>query len=121
MSKTILVVEDSGSFRMVVKIGLEKAGYQVIEAASGEAASALLDGRVIDMVICDLNMPGMSGLDFVRHLRTTSYQHSPVIMLTTETQDDKKSQGLDIGVRAWVTKPFQPSYLIEAVHNVCPL
>lgn len=121
MSKTILVVEDSGSFRMVVKIGLEKAGYQVTEAASGEAACVLLDGRTINLVICDLNMPGMDGLDFVRHLRTTNYQFTPVIMLTTETQDDKKAQGLDIGVRAWVTKPFQPTHLIEAVHKVCPL
>ena len=115
MSKTVLIVEDSGSFRMVVKIGLERAGYQVIEAADGEQACALLDGQAIHLVICDLNMPVMDGLTFVRYMRTTAYEFTPVIML-----EAKKAEGLEIGIRAWVTKPFQPSQLIDAVQKVCP-
>lgn len=120
MSKTVLIVEDSGSFRMVVKIGLERAGYQVIEAANGEQACAQLDGRAIHLVICDLNMPVMDGLTFVRHMRTTTYSFTPVIMLTTEALETKKAEGLELGIRAWVTKPFQPSQLIDAVQKVCP-
>jgi two-component system chemotaxis response regulator CheY len=97
MSKTVLIVEDSGSFRMVVKIGLERAGYQVIEAADGEQACALLDGQAIHLVICDLNMPVMDGLTFVRYMRTTAYEFTPVIMLTTESQEQKKAESGRIG------------------------
>ncbi len=121
MSKTVLVVDDSGSFRMVVKVGLERAGYQVVDAADGQAALLRLDGVPIDLVICDLNMPDMDGLTFVRHLRESCYSSTPVIMLTSVTQQDKRIEGHSLGVRAWITKPFLPSQLTEAVRAVCPL
>jgi len=121
MSKTILIVEDSGSFRTVVKVGLEKAGYTVVDATNGQEACALLDGRAIHLVICDLNMPVMDGLSFVRHMRSTPYQFTPVIMLTTESQESKRAEGKEIGIKAWVTKPFQPTQLFYAVQKICPL
>ncbi len=120
MSKQVLIIEDSGSFRIVVKVALERSGYQVIEAADAEQACTLLDGRQIHLVVCDLNMPGMDGLAFVRYLRTTNYKFTPVIMLTTDSQADKKAEAADIGVKVWITKPFQPSYLIETINKICP-
>lgn len=121
MSKTILVVEDSGSFRMVIKVGLERAGYQVIEAVNGRVACELLDGRTIDLVVSDLNMPNMDGLSFVRHLRSSPYRDTPVIMLTTVSQAEKQAEAQELGLSAWISKPFQPTQLIDTVHQLCPL
>jgi len=121
MTKTALVIDDSGSFRMVIKVGLERAGYRVITAANGQQACDHLDGQPIDLIISDLNMPEMDGLEFVRHLRTTPYQFTPVVMLTTESQEAKRTQGMHLGIRIWVTKPFQPATLFDAVQKVCPI
>lgn len=121
MSKTVLIIEDSGSFRMVVKVALQRSGYDTIDAASADEACELLDGRPIHVIVCDLNMPGMSGLDFVRHVRSTDYKFTPVVMLTTDSQVERKAEAADLGVRAWITKPFQPTYLIEAISKLCPL
>ena len=120
MNKQVLIIEDSGSFRMVVKVALERAGYDIIEAADAEEACTLLDGRTINVIVCDLNMPGMNGIEFVRHLRTTSYKFTPVVMLTTDSQIERKAEAADMGVRVWITKPFQPTYLIEAISKLCP-
>lgn len=121
MSKHVLIIEDSGSFRMVVKVALERAGYEIIEAASADEACTLLDGRTIHVIVCDVNMPGMNGLDFVRHLRATSYKFTPVVMLTSDSQIDHKAEAADMGVRVWITKPFQPTYLIDAISKLCPV
>jgi two-component system chemotaxis response regulator CheY len=120
VSKQVLIIEDSGSFRMVVKVALERSGYEVIEAANAEEACTLLDGRTINVIVCDLNMPGMDGLTFVRYLRTTDYKFTPVAMLTTESQVSKKAEAADIGIKVWITKPFQPTYLIETISKICP-
>jgi two-component system chemotaxis response regulator CheY len=120
MSKVIMVVEDSGSFRMVVKLALQKAGYTVIEAVDGKDAVSKLTGQKINLIVCDVNMPQMDGLSFLRHLKTTAdYKFTPVIMLTTESQESKKAEGKAAGARAWITKPFQPSQLVDAVNRLC--
>jgi two-component system chemotaxis response regulator CheY len=120
MSKTIMVVDDSGSFRTVVKLALQKAGYAVIEACDGKDACAKLNGQKINLIVCDVNMPQMDGLSFLRHLKTTAqYKFTPVIMLTTESQEAKKAEGRAAGARAWITKPFQPSQLVDAVGRLC--
>ncbi|MFZ2987827.1 response regulator [Ideonella sp.] len=120
MSKTVMIVDDSGSFRTVVKLSLQKAGYAVLEAMDGKDAVSKLTGQKINLIVCDVNMPNMDGLSFVRHLKTTSaYKFTPVIMLTTESQDAKKAEGKAAGARAWITKPFQPSQLVEAVNKLC--
>jgi two-component system chemotaxis response regulator CheY len=119
MSKTILIIDDSGSFRTVVKLALQKAGYEVVEACDGEDAVGKLDGRKIHCMVCDVNMPRMDGISFVRHVKTTPYKFTPVIMLTTESQDAKKAEGKAAGARAWITKPFQPSQLVDAVGKLC--
>ncbi len=120
MSKTILVVDDSGSFRTVVKLALQKAGYTVVEACDGKDAVDKLNGQKLNLIVCDVNMPQMDGLTFLRHLKTTTaYKFTPVIMLTTESQESKKAEGKAAGARAWITKPFQPSQLVDAVNRLC--
>jgi two-component system chemotaxis response regulator CheY len=119
MSKTILIVDDSASFRTLVKLSLQKAGYEVIEAADGKDAISKL-GNKFNLVVCDVNMPNMDGLAFVRHLKAQpAHKFAPVIMLTTESQEAKKAEGRAAGVRAWITKPFQPSQLVDAVNKLC--
>ncbi|MCV2366154.1 response regulator [Paucibacter sp. DJ1R-11] len=120
MSKTILVVDDSGSFRTVVKLALQKAGYSVIEAVDGQDAVAKLTGAKINLIVCDVNMPNMDGLTFLKHVKSlAAYKFTPVIMLTTESQEAKKAEGRSAGAKAWITKPFQPSQLVDAVNKLC--
>jgi two-component system chemotaxis response regulator CheY len=120
MSKTIMIVDDSGSFRTVVKLALQKAGYAVVEAVDGQDACTKLNGQKLNLIVCDVNMPNMDGLSFLRHLKTTSaYKFTPVIMLTTESQEAKKAEGRAAGAKAWITKPFQPSQLVDAANKLC--
>lgn len=121
MSKTVLVVEDSTSFRLVVKASLEKAGYDVVDAGDGREACAKLDGRKIDLIVTDINMPHMDGFAFIAHVKTTDYKFVPILVLTTEGQRETKEQGRALGVRGWIVKPFQPSALVDAVHKLCSL
>lgn len=119
--KTILVVDDSGSFRTVVKLALQKAGYAVIEAGDGQAALGKLEGGTkVHLIVCDVNMPVMDGLTFLKQVKTlAAYKFTPVIMLTTESQEEKKAEGRAAGAKAWITKPFQPSQLVDAVNRLC--
>jgi len=118
MSNTVMVVDDSSSFRTVVTLALKRVGYGVVEASDGRDAVRKLDAQPIDLIVCDVNMPEMDGISFVRHVRgTVKHRRTPVIMLTTETSDAKKQAGRDVGANAWITKPFQPSKLVEMVGN----
>lgn len=116
MSKTILIVDDSASLRQVVSIALKGAGYEVFEACDGKDALGKLDGRKVHLVISDVNMPNMDGITFVKNLKQIpAYKFTPVIMLTTESQEGKKQEGQAAGAKAWVVKPFQPSQMLAAV------
>ena len=116
MAKTILIIDDSVSLRQVVGMALDAAGYQVIEACDGRDALDKLTGTKIHLMICDVNMPNMDGITFLKELRTLpSYKFTPVIMLTTEAGEDKKKEGQAAGARAWVVKPFKPEQLLVAV------
>jgi two-component system, chemotaxis family, chemotaxis protein CheY len=120
MAKTILVIDDSASLRQVVKMALNGAGYNVIDAGDGQAALALLDGRSIHMAICDINMPVMNGIEFVQAVKQMpAYKFMPILMLTTESQEEKKLQGKAAGAKAWMTKPFSPAQLVSAVNKLC--
>ena len=120
MAKTIMVVDDAPSLRQVVGLALKGAGYEVVEACDGRDAAAKLDGRKLNLIICDLNMPNMDGVGFLTHLKAqASYKFTPVIMLTTESAEDKKNQARAAGARAWMVKPFQPSKMLEAVAKLC--
>ena len=119
MAKTILVVDDSASLRQVVSIALKGAGYDVIEACDGKDALSKLNGAKIHLIISDVNMPNMDGISFVRTLKQmAAYKFTPVIMLTTESQESKKQQGQAAGAKAWVVKPFRPDQMLSAVQKL---
>ena len=116
MSKTILIVDDSTSFRQVVGMALQGAGYEVVEACDGKDALTKLDGRKYHLIVSDVNMPNMDGLTFAKAAKELpAYKFTPIVMLTTVTGEDKKAEGKAAGVRAWVVKPFQPPVLLDAV------
>ena len=116
MAKTIMIIDDSMSLRQVVGIALGSAGYEAIEACDGQDALAKLTGQKIHLMICDVNMPNMDGISFLKALRQNpGYKFTPVIMLTTEAGEDKKREGQAAGARAWVVKPFKPEQLLQAV------
>ena len=120
MAKTILVIDDSASLRQVVKMALTGAGYDVLEAGDGKAALALLDGRQVNMAVCDINMPIMNGIEFVKAAKQLpTYKFMPILMLTTESQDSKKEEGKAAGAKAWMVKPFSPSQLVSAADKLC--
>ena len=119
MAKTIMVVDDSISIRQVVGIALKQAGYEVFEAVDGKDALAKLTGQKVNLIISDVNMPNMDGITFVKELKTrAAYKFTPVLMLTTESQEDKKAQGQAAGARAWMVKPFKPDTLLAAVQKL---
>ena len=116
MAKTILFVEDSASVRQVMNTTLTREGYDVILACDGQDALTKLDGSKIHLIISDVNMPNMDGLSFVKAAKQMpSYKFTPIIMLTTETQEEKMNEGKAAGVKAWIVKPFQPTQLLAAV------
>jgi len=119
MAKTIMVVDDSISIRQVVGIALRQAGYEVLEACDGRDALAKLTGQKVNLIISDVNMPNLDGIGFVRELKTRpAYKFTPVLMLTTESQEEKKEQGKAAGARAWMVKPFKPEALLAAVQKL---
>ncbi|GAB4213279.1 MAG: response regulator [Rhodoferax sp.] len=120
MAQTILVIDDSASLRQVVAMALQGAGYEVLQAGDGQAALALLDGRKINMAICDVNMPRMNGIEFVKAAKALpNYRFLPILMLTTESQEAKKEEGKAAGAKAWMVKPFSPQSLLNAVSKLC--
>ncbi len=116
MAKTIMVVDDSASIRQVVSIALKGAGYDVIEACDGKDALAKMTGQKIHLIVSDVNMPNMDGISLVKEVKQhPKYKFTPIMMLTTESGDDKKQAGKDAGAKAWLVKPFQPPALLSAV------
>ena len=119
MAKTIMVVDDSASLRQVVGIALKSAGYDVIEGCDGKDALAKLTGQKVHLIISDVNMPNMDGISFVKAVKQLpNYKFTPVIMLTTESQEGKKQEGQAAGAKAWVVKPFKPEQMLGAVEKL---
>ncbi|HEY4708190.1 MAG TPA: response regulator [Thermodesulfobacteriota bacterium] len=121
MAKTIMVVDDSASIRQVMNLTLKKAGYDVIEACDGLDAIGKLDcsSQRVNLIVCDVNMPNMDGISFLKSLKEKhNHRFTPVIMLTTESQESKKQEGKAAGAKAWVVKPFKPEQMLEAVSKL---
>ncbi|MFT3736791.1 MAG: response regulator [Rhodocyclaceae bacterium] len=116
MNRTIMIVDDSFSMRRTLGMALAGAGYDIVEAENGQDALDKLDGRKLNLIISDVNMPQLDGVNFVKALKQLpSYKFTPVIMLTTESKESSMQEGKAAGVRAWVLKPFQPAALLDAV------
>ena len=120
MAKTVMIVDDSASMREVVGIALRSAGYSVLEGRDGKDALSKLTGQKVHLIISDVNMPNMDGIEFLKAVKTLSnYKFTPIIMLTTESAEAKKREGQAAGARAWVVKPFKPEQLLGAVQKLC--
>ena len=121
MTKTILTVDDASTMRKVTSIALQSAGHEVLEAEDGVAALGLLSLRHADVIITDVNMPRMDGIEFTRQVRLLPrFRLTPILLLTTESDPDKKARGRAAGATGWITKPFKQDQLIAVVAKVMP-
>ena len=116
---SILVVDDSTSMRQMIVFTLKGAGHEVAEAPDGDAALEIARTRGFDLVITDVNMPNLDGITLIRELRALpTYKFIPLLMLTTESAQDKKQLGKEAGATGWIVKPFNPDELEATVDRV---
>ena len=119
MTKRIMTVDDSVSVRQMVSFTLKNAGYETVEASDGKDALSKLNGSGINMIVTDLNIPNLDGIGLIKEVRAKSeYKFIPIIMLTTESQDNKKQEGKSAGATGWIVKPFKPDQLLAVVKKV---
>lgn len=119
MSAKILTVDDSASLRMAIRIALAGAGYDVTEAEDGLDGIEKAKNDQFDLIVTDLNMPNMDGLTMIRELRAMpAYCGTPIIFLTTESDDAMKQQAKAAGATGWLVKPFVPDQLIRVSRKV---
>ena len=115
----VLAVDDSASMRQMVSFTLKTAGFEVIEAVDGVDALAKAKDKQVDVVVSDVNMPNMDGIELISELRALpQYKFTPMLMLTTESGGDKKTQGKAAGATGWIIKPFNPEQLVKTVNKV---
>ena len=121
MSKTILAVDDSASIRQMVTFTLKQAGFDVLEAEDGQKGLSVAQQNKVNLVITDLNMPNMNGLELIANLRQLpAFKFTPILMLTTESDDAKKAAGKQAGATGWIVKPFNPEQLLRVIERVLP-
>lgn len=118
MTKTVMIVDDAIVIRQLITMTLARQGFDVIEAVDGTDALRKVNGKKIEMVITDLNMPQMDGIELIRQLRSRpDFRFTPIVMLTTESQQTKKEEGQKAGASGWILKPFNAKQLLEAVRK----
>lgn len=117
MSRTILVVDDSSTTRSLISSNLSESGdFDVVEAASGFEALKVLPSRKIDLIITDINMPDINGLELISFVRENPiYRHIPTIIITTEDSAEDRNRGMELGAKEYVVKPFTTDQLRAAV------
>lgn len=119
MASVILAVDDSASMRQMVNFTLKGAGYSVVQAVDGVEALEYARNNAVDLVLTDVNMPRMDGITLVRELRTLpTYKYTPMLVLTTESTQEKKMQGKQAGATGWIVKPFNPEQLLATIARV---
>ncbi|MGA9027516.1 MAG: response regulator [Steroidobacteraceae bacterium] len=119
MAKSILAVDDSASMRQMVLLTLQGAGYTVLQACDGVEALELARAGGVDLVLTDVHMPRMDGITLVRELRNLPlYKYVPMLILTTESSQERKMEGKRAGATGWIVKPFNPPQLLATVARV---
>ncbi len=114
-----MTVDDSRTMRDMVSYTLKDAGYNVLEAEDGVEALTVLKTQKADIIITDLNMPNMDGITLIQSLRAENdYRATPILMLTTESDGEKKNAGRQAGATGWIVKPFNPEKLLAVVKKV---
>lgn len=121
MAKSILAVDDSVTMRQTIATALEKEGYAVSLANDGLDALNKLNGARFHVIVTDINMPNMDGIRLIKEIRNLpAHKFTPIIVLTTESQPEKKEEGKNAGATGWIVKPFKPEQLVAVVKKVCP-
>ncbi|NOT58352.1 MAG: response regulator [Deltaproteobacteria bacterium] len=121
MGKTILVIDDSPSMREMIAFTLKRAGYTILQSGDGQEALAKLGNERVALIITDLNMPVMDGMTFIKEARVNPrLKFTPILMLTTESQEEKKQEGKAAGATGWLVKPFDPQQLLSTIAQVLP-
>lgn len=123
MSKRILTIDDSKTIRDMLMLTLVEAGFDVIQAVDGQDGLDVLakEKAEVDVIITDINMPRMDGYEVIRNLRKDpAYKSKPILVLTTESDGDKKNLARDAGATGWMVKPFDPERLVATVRKVAP-
>jgi two-component system chemotaxis response regulator CheY len=116
---SILAVDDSATMRQMVSFTLKNAGYQVTEAVDGQDAWEKADSKDFALVLTDQNMPRMDGISLTKKLRENpKFKTTPILILTTESSDQKKQAGRAAGATGWLVKPFDPGRLIDVIQKV---
>lgn len=119
VSSTIMTVDDSPSMRMLLKAALTDLGYKVLEAEDGVHALERLDGIEPDLLITDINMPRLDGFGLIEKVRAEDrHRNLPILVLTTESSDEKKQRARSAGATGWIVKPFHPDKLAAAIRRV---
>ena len=115
----VLTVDDSRTMLAMLHHTLSGAGYEVLQADDGQKGLDVLKGEDVDVVITDINMPVMDGIEFIKNVRASgTYQSLPILILTTETSQEKRDQGRAAGGTGWIVKPFDPEKLISVLQRV---
>lgn len=119
MAKKILAVDDSKSMRQMVAMTLKSAGFDVTEGEDGADGLNKAKAGHFDLVLTDINMPNMNGIELTKALRALpAYKGTPIICLTTESSDDMKAKGKQAGATGWIVKPFSPEKLLATLERV---
>ena len=119
MPKRILAVDDSTSVRQMQRFVLAGAGYDVVEAVDGKDGLAQLEKGPVNLILTDLNMPNLDGVGFIKMVRAGgAHRHTPIIVVSTESQQEKKQQARAAGATGWIVKPFSPEQLLSVVKKV---
>jgi len=117
--RQILTVDDSASVRQMVSFTLRKAGYEVTEAVDGRDALGKIGQGKFDLIITDLNMPNVDGIQLITGVRKMAgCSFVPILMLTTESQPEKKDAGRKAGATGWIVKPFNAEQLVAVVQKL---
>jgi two-component system chemotaxis response regulator CheY len=121
MAKRILTIDDSKTIRDMLMLTLADAGFDVLQAVDGQDGLEVLDKERVDVVITDINMPRMDGYEVIRQMRrNTTHKSTPILVLTTESEKEKKNLARDAGATGWMVKPFDPDRLIATINKVAP-
>lgn len=119
MIQTILTVDDSRTMRDMLRLALVGAGFRVIEAIDGLDGLQVLEGEKPDVIITDINMPNLDGFGFIEAVRSdTDARATPILVLTTESDPEKKARARQAGATGWIVKPFNPEKLVQAIRRV---
>lgn len=119
MTKTILTVDDSRTMRDMLRMALTDAAYEVVQAVDGAHGLEVLDTCEPDVIVTDINMPNLDGFGFIEKVRSGG-RHSgvPILVLTTESEPEKKARARAAGATGWIVKPFDPVKLVDAIRRV---